>query len=49
MEKAKVYTERYIEWRKRKSETCEEQLQATSSKLDKLQAPGYNGSRKRII
>ena len=24
--KAKVYTERYIEWRKRKSETCEEQL-----------------------
>ena len=25
--KAKVYTERYIEWRKRKSETCEEQLQ----------------------
>ena len=26
MEKAKVYTERYIEWRKRKSETCEEQL-----------------------
>ena len=24
--KAKVYTERYIEWRKRKSETCEEKL-----------------------
>ena len=26
MEKAKVYTERYIEWRKRKSETCEGKL-----------------------
>jgi len=24
--KAKVYTERYIEWRKRKSETCDQQL-----------------------
>ena len=26
MEKAKVYTERYVEWRKRKSETCEGKL-----------------------
>ena len=26
MEKAKVYTKRYVEWRKRKSETCEDKL-----------------------